>query len=351
MSGPPDIGNPIAYPPSSYSRHHSIRRLPPPPCVLEDEPRLDHESDNDIPNNSLGLTTRQTLRGVSPFDDRHSISADKAAQYVPAGYEQNAQGLSPFSMNHIGMARSPSPTDYEPPLSPLRQPTSPGYRMTVQSPPQSSAVLFGPTKPRATSTPMSSTSTSAVSPDAPPINPPEAETPFPHITAPSRLQPIQPSFARLYAFFPWRERLILLLPALAFALGCSAVPPLMSLMVGNAFGAMAAYPRDGTATQADKDKLMSDVALTSARFALIGTGAVILEYLKQVAWTRFSEATTARLRTIVFHGVKDKPMEWFDTGMGMKEDQPKSKNDSKAPSKGVAMDSIGAGGLMNKFAR
>lgn len=162
---------------------------------------------------------------------------------------------------------------------------------------------------------------------------------------------MKPSLVRLFTFLPWGERITLLLPALIFALGSSVVAPLMSLMVGSAFGAMAEYPRNGMATQEDKQRLMHEVGVTSMRFAFIGAGAVVLEYLKQVTWTRFSEATTARLRLKVFHGVKDKPMEWFDTGMGMKQEptKPASGSEPAAPAKGL--DSIGAGGLMTKFAR
>lgn len=177
--------------------------------------------------------------------------------------------------------------------------------------------------------------------DAPELTPSmfkvELNPPPPHQPR-LEMAPVSPSFVRLYTLTSWRETLLYLVPSILSAIGGAIVPPYMTIMIGDAFSALAEYPTIG-ATAADKHVLMSAVGSTSIKFVVAGMIGVILGYIKQVMWTRYSECVALRLRTMVFDGVGRKPMEWFDLGMGMSENE-----------KG-ASDSVGAGGLMAKFAR
>ncbi|KAL7422237.1 ATP-dependent permease [Cryptotrichosporon argae] len=214
---------------------------------------------------------------------------------------------------------------------------------------RSQAELFGPELPEVESRPVSEARRSMYPPATFIIpastleaHPDLAALPSPtsteEVVAPAPT-PVKPSFRRLFTLAPVRHRILYLLPAVVFSLLCGAVPPYMTLVIGSAFSAFEAYPLDTlTATAADKHTLMSSVSSTSLKLTVAGILALVFNYLKGVAWYRFSEVTTACLREIIFEGVQGKPMEWYDTGMGMGEDA-------------VGKDSVGAGGLMARFTR
>lgn len=159
-------------------------------------------------------------------------------------------------------------------------------------------------------------------------------------TPPPAPAPIAPTLALLHSVVPMKRRLLYLLPAMAFALGASAIPPFISIIVGDTFAFLAAFPRDHSlATEEQKSQLMRDIGKVTVKLIILGVGNLAAEYLVNVSWVHYGETVAAHLRTKVYHGVRTKPMEWYDTGMGMEE---KEK---------TASDAVGSGGLMGKFAR
>jgi ATP-binding cassette subfamily B (MDR/TAP) protein 1 len=172
------------------------------------------------------------------------------------------------------------------------------------------------------------------------FNPPKPSEIFallPPLPLPPPLPPVEPSFLALFTISPWKDGIFYLVPAVIFSIAAGFVLPYMALMVGNAFSALASYPRDVlTATDEQKRILMHDVGVTSVSFVAAGALGVLANYLMTVLWIRYSENTTSALRRMIFAGVEGKPMAWFDLSMGLQEED---------------ANKIGAGGLMAKFTR
>lgn len=174
----------------------------------------------------------------------------------------------------------------------------------------------------------------------------DPSSPVPRVPPPP--PPVKPSWTKLFTVLSWSDNLFYLFPAVAYSLAASAVQPYVTFVVGSAFTALATYPRDASkATPEQRAAFMHAVGSTSIKFAVVATIGIVLEYFKTVLWIRFSEKTTATLRLRIFDGVEEKPMKWFDLGMGMSEkEQETDKSNSQ-----VAGDTVGAGGLMGKFTR
>ncbi|GMK57918.1 hypothetical protein CspeluHIS016_0407520 [Cutaneotrichosporon spelunceum] len=149
--------------------------------------------------------------------------------------------------------------------------------------------------------------------------------------------PIQPSFRQLYSIIPLGLRLGYLIPALLASLIAAGVQPFVATVIGDTFGALAAFPPHQIATHEQKVKLLRVVGKASLELAGAGGLYALCEYGVMVGWTHYGETSTAYLRRQVYDGVRSKPMAWYDTGMGMEE--------------AAGGDTVGSGGLMGKFAR
>jgi ATP-binding cassette subfamily B (MDR/TAP) protein 1 len=160
-------------------------------------------------------------------------------------------------------------------------------------------------------------------------------------TLPSPLPPpIPATFRGLFSLSTKGDLAIYLLPALLVAASAALVPPFMSNVIGEAFEIFEMYPLTTTsATSAERTALVSGVAKTSIKLAGAGGYAIVLNYAKGVLWARHGEALVSRLREAVYAGVQSKRMEWFDLGMGLREEETGQS------------ETIGAGGLMAKFTR
>ncbi|ORX39720.1 P-loop containing nucleoside triphosphate hydrolase protein [Kockovaella imperatae] len=145
--------------------------------------------------------------------------------------------------------------------------------------------------------------------------------------------PLTPTFRGLFSLHTPRDHFLYLVPAVLVSMTAALVQPYMSVIVGDAFEAFVNYPLDNNASEAQREALRHDVKLTTVKLAIAGAAAVALNYVKGVLWARHGENVTHRLRHAVYASVRDKPIEWFDLGMGM------------------PGESIGAGGLMAKFTR
>lgn len=286
----------------------------------------------------VALTPRQLRSQVaaandSPFHDRHSIATTSVANMA----EENEQ------MSDYDYGKS-------------RQKTIPGYQFAKASPTgldekRGQPVSFGPMLDEIRL--PSQWRRSLYPADAPPIPASTYEqhldlSPFP--TSPTMSnrtipvpQPIKPRFRRLFVFTTTRDYISLLFPAVVLSILSALIQPYMSIVIGNAFAIFAAYPLNTSlATDADRAALRSGVANTSIQLTVAGVLALLFNYMKGVMWTRYGETVADRLRSKVYHGVQGKPMEWYDMGMGMREEE---------QGEGKENDAVGAGGLMSKFNR
>lgn len=150
------------------------------------------------------------------------------------------------------------------------------------------------------------------------------------------IPPLRPSWVRLYTVASRRERLWCLLPATVFALAAAMIAPYMTTLMGEAFSGLAQYWISARA-QEDKDAMMKIERAVVLKIVIIALASTGFTYAKNALWVAYGELTANRLRRMVFDGVQEKPMEWYDLGMGTAE-----------PDQTGA---VGAAGLMGKFAR
>lgn len=150
------------------------------------------------------------------------------------------------------------------------------------------------------------------------------------------LPPLPLSWTRLYSVASPRERLWCLVPAIIFTLAAAMVGPYMTTLMGSAFSELAMF-WISQRTSEDKDKMIKFVRGVILKIVVIALANVGFTYAKNALWVTYGELTTNRLRRMVYDGVQEKPMEWYDFGMGTAE----------ADEKGA----VGAAGLMGKFAR
>ncbi|WVQ78127.1 hypothetical protein IAT38_000208 [Cryptococcus sp. DSM 104549] len=279
----------------------------------------------------------------SPFHDRHSILPDQMSVVLPEVDEED-----PFEYQDAAVGGG-------------RQRTMPGYKFT-SFPPRArdgehgEPMSFGPmldeirlpTEKRRSlypgDTPVIPQSTFDAHPDISvpftPISPSSSSSSRRPLPGP---EPIRPRFRGLFALTTARDYLLLFFPAVILSILSALIQPYMSIVIGDAFTIFAAYPMlTSLATEADRKALRDGVSDTSLKLTVAGVLALLFNYFKDVMWQRYGETVADRLREKVYAGVQGKSMEWFDMGMGMRieEQEEEEKNES-----------VGAGGLMNKFMR
>ena len=153
-------------------------------------------------------------------------------------------------------------------------------------------------------------------------------------------EPIKPTFRGLFFFTRPRDYFICFVPGFLCSATAAAVQPFMSKIIGEAFDVFVRYPLDpALATAGDKDALMKGITTSTLKLVGAGLAALVLNYAKGALWARNGELVVDRLRKAVFDGVQSKGMTWFDTGMGLREEDREEG------------ESIGAGGLMAKFTK
>lgn len=146
----------------------------------------------------------------------------------------------------------------------------------------------------------------------------------------------QPSF-RLLLSLTTRSDAIILLPAILTAVCAAAMPALMAIVVGQAFDAFARFPVSSDPSPAARADLLHDLGLVALYLAAISAGVFLLSGALSALWIWFGERTVMRLRRIVYTAIASREIEWFDLGAGA--------------DLGEGEESVGAGGLMAKFAR
>lgn len=148
--------------------------------------------------------------------------------------------------------------------------------------------------------------------------------------------PPQPSF-RLLLSLTTRSDAIILIPAVLAALCAASMAPLMTVVVGQAFDTFARFPLTSKPSQQDRADLLHGIGLVAIFLAAIAAGTFLLSGALSALWIWFGERTVMRLRRRVYAAVASREMEWFDLGAGADAAQ--------------GEESVGAGGLMAKFAR
>lgn len=148
--------------------------------------------------------------------------------------------------------------------------------------------------------------------------------------------PPQPSF-RLLLSLTARSDAVILVPAILAAACAAAMPPLMTIVVGQAFDTFAHFPSTLNPPQEARSDLLHGIGLVAVYLAAIAAGTFFFSGALSALWITFGERTVMRLRRLVYTAVASREMEWFDLGAGA--DQ------------GEGEESVGAGGLMAKFAR
>ena len=148
--------------------------------------------------------------------------------------------------------------------------------------------------------------------------------------------PPQPSF-RLLLSLTARSDAIILVPAIFAAACAAAMPPLMTLVVGRAFDTFAQFPLTSNPSQEARSELLRGIGLVAVYLAAIAAGTFFFSGALSALWIWFGERTVMRLRRLVYAAVASREMEWFDLGAGA--------------DPGEDEESVGAGGLMAKFAR
>jgi len=148
--------------------------------------------------------------------------------------------------------------------------------------------------------------------------------------------PPQPSF-RLLLSLTARNDAIILVPAILAAAFAAAMPPLMTVVVGQAFDTFARFPLTSTPSQEARADLLRGIGLVALYLAAIAAGTFFFSGALSALWIWFGERTVMRLRRLVYGAVASREMEWFDLGAGA--------------DPGEGEESVGAGGLMAKFAR
>jgi len=149
----------------------------------------------------------------------------------------------------------------------------------------------------------------------------------------------------LFAGMP-RRYVPLFLLATLLSITSGTLPPLMTRVLGDAFNFFTAYNPTGLAPgdvpQERKDELMRGILRAVWQLCALAGGTVILSTAMISAWIAVGERVAGGLRTDVYAACSTKRMSWFDGGMGLA---------GSAAGADGGDSSIGAGGLMARFAR
>lgn len=161
---------------------------------------------------------------------------------------------------------------------------------------------------------------------------------------------IQPTVALLFSLQPARTQLPILVPALLATIIAGLIPPYMTELLGQSFGAFTIYTvavsGDVTAEaiSAAKAQLLKSAQLYSIQFAGLAVLTILASCASFSLWILHGERVARDLRLEVFRGVGRRDMEWFDLGMGAEEVTDKDREDGEAAGEG-------AGGLMGRFSK
>ncbi|KAJ9120743.1 hypothetical protein QFC22_002674 [Naganishia vaughanmartiniae] len=164
----------------------------------------------------------------------------------------------------------------------------------------------------------------------------------------STWKPPRPSLRLLFSLCTARDFFLHMVPCIIFSLGAGAIPPIMTTLIGDVFGAFSTFPPNViSATPEQRSTLTRDVGKSCLTLFGIGVAGWAANTLMLIYWSRLGEVIANRLRAEVYRSVMGRGMEWFDLGMGFKSDT-LGTSDTKEDGEEAG---VGAGGLMAKFTR
>lgn len=162
------------------------------------------------------------------------------------------------------------------------------------------------------------------------------------VDAPSQPQPqpaLKGTLRLLFSTLP-RRFYPLIGVAILLSLASGGLPPLMTKVLGDAFNAYTAFNPQGLPaaqiSQAARDQLMRSILRSVWQLCALAGGTMLLSTAMTTAWIAVGERTASALRQKVYRACDAKSMSWFDQGLAGTEGE---------------TGSIGAGGLMARFAR
>lgn len=147
-----------------------------------------------------------------------------------------------------------------------------------------------------------------------------------------------PSLSLLFSYCTRRDILLGLVPGIAVSLVAGGVAPFMTHVLAQAFDAMATFTN--STDHAAREHLMSSIRIVSLELLALAFGALALNGLMATIWLWLGERAVMRLRSKVFAAVSAREIEWFDM-----------LNDHQGSGEDESEETVGAGGLMAKFAR
>lgn len=161
---------------------------------------------------------------------------------------------------------------------------------------------------------------------------PKTSSATPQVVVSSSYKAPKPSISLLFSLFTRFDLFALVLPAVIAALAAAAIPPFMSLVIGDAYDVFSKYQSTVAPTSEDNAQLLKGIGLAALEFAAMGVGALFLSAVMSALWMWVGEKNVMYLRRNVYDSVAGREMEWYDRNTDEKEG------------------AVGAGGLMSQFA-
>ncbi len=152
--------------------------------------------------------------------------------------------------------------------------------------------------------------------------------------------PPTPSVKLLFSLISRRDLYLLLLPAFILSAIAGGVAPFMTLVLGDVFETFAIFCRIASPSPDDRARLKHDIAINALELVALAAAALSLSSLTSFLWITTGERNAMMIRQKVYASVSNRAMSWFDTKMG-------TEDGAQVGADG----SMGAGGLMAKFAR
>lgn len=140
-----------------------------------------------------------------------------------------------------------------------------------------------------------------------------------------------------------RRDVCFLIPGILLAVVAGVIPAIMAKIIGTTFEGFTKYNPTGLASydipQENKDALRDSTLGAVWKLCLLGGGTMVLSTVMISIWIMIGEKVTRGWRIKVYQGFGTKDMKWFDTDL--------KQNAGVSEGSG----SVGAGGIMAKFAR
>ena len=117
----------------------------------------------------------------------------------------------------------------------------------------------------------------------------------------------KPSWHSLFAFTT-RQHSVLIASALATTILAGLIRPIAAIIFGKLWNALTVYGSGGL----DAKEMLHQVSMWCTALIVLGAGTWIVEGIFFALWLIFGELQVRSVRQIMFSGMRDKNMEWYD---------------------------------------